>query len=93
MTPQELLIVLIHEILDHEQASNVVEQGVLHRWVELHRVWILPIVPNRMVHLDHGLLTFGSLRLIHRSHVTWCFIPLLVAEDARLKMLLSLLHF
>ena len=94
VAPQELLIVLVREVFDHKKSSNVVQQSVLHRGVELHSVRVLSIVSNRVVHLDHSLLTFDGLRLVHGSHVSWGLVSLIVAENARLEvLLLSLLHF
>ena len=46
MASEELLFVFIMKILNNEQASNVVDQGVFLNWVELNRVWVVRVVPN-----------------------------------------------
>ena len=92
VTAQELLIVLVHEVLDDEQAADIVKQRVLHRWVEFDCICVAAIITERMVHLEHLLLTFSSSWLFHGCHVAWCLISFLCAEDARLQMLLSV-HF
>ena len=89
---QELLIVLVHEVLDDEQAADVVKQSVLHSWVEFDCICVAAIVAERMVHLEHLLLAFSCSWLFHGCHVAWCLIPFLRAEDARLQVLLSV-HF
>ena len=92
VTAQELLIVLVHEVLDDEQAADVVKQSVLHSWVEFDCISVAAIVAERMVHLEHLLLAFSCSWLFHGCHVAWCLIPFLRAEDARLQVLLSV-HF
>ena len=89
---QELLIVLVHEVFDDEQAADIVKQRVLHSWMEFDCICVAAIIAERMVHLEHLLLTFSSSWLFHGCYVAWCLIPFLCAEDARLQMLLSV-HF
>ena len=60
MTSEEFLIVLVLQVFDNKKSADVVEQGVLHGRVELHRVWVLAVVAEGMIHLDHLLLTFLS---------------------------------
>lgn len=89
---KELLIVLVHEVFDDEQAANIVKQGVFHGRVELDRIRVAAIVAERVVHLEHLLLTLGGSRLFHGCDVARSLVPLLCAEDARFQVLLSV-HF
>ena len=89
MAAKELLLVLIHEVLNDKQATDVIDQSVLHRWVELDCVRVLAVVTERVVHLEHLYLALLHLWLLHSSHVSWCIVALFSAEDARLQVLLS----
>ena len=80
---------LVHEVLNDKKAADVVDQSILHGWMELHRVGVLAIISKRVVHLEHLLLTFLDCRHLHRGHVSRSFIPLCVPENARLQVLLS----
>ena len=89
---KELLIVLVHEVFNDEQAANIVEQGVFHGRVELDRIGVAAIVAERVVHLEHLLLALGGSWLFHGCDVAGSLVPLLCAEDARFQVLLSV-HF
>ena len=51
MSSQELLLVLVVKVLDDEEATDVVEDGVLLGRVEVNCVLMLSVVANRMFKL------------------------------------------
>jgi len=52
MATEKLLLVFIVQILDHEQAADVVDKSVLHGRVVRNCIGVLAIVANRVVHLQ-----------------------------------------
>ena len=80
---------LVHEVLNDKKAADVVDQSILHCWMELHCVGVFAIITERVVHLEHLLLTFLDCGHLHRGHVSWSFIPLFGTENTRLQVLLS----
>lgn len=46
MTAEEFLFVLVLKVFDHEEAANIVDKGILHRWVELNRIRVLAVVAD-----------------------------------------------
>ena len=83
---------LVHEVLYDKKAADIVDQSVLHSWMELDRVGVLAIIAKRVVHLEHLLLAFLNCRHLHRGHVSRSLIPLFGPENARLQVLLSVCH-
>ena len=79
---EELLFVLVQQVLDHQQATDVVDQGVLHRGVEFNRVRVLAREPDGVIHLEHLSLALLGSGLLHRCDVTGRFRALLRAKDA-----------
>lgn len=82
MASKECLVVLVHQIFDDEESSNVIEQGVLHSGVELNGIGVLSVVAKRMVHLNHLLLTLLWSLLLHCSYISWSFVSLFCSKDA-----------
>ena len=80
---------LVHEVLYDKKAADIVDQSVLHSWMELDRVGVLAIIAKRVVHLKHLLLAFLNCWRCHSGHVSRSFIPLFGPENARLQVLLS----
>ena len=89
MTAKKLLLVLIHQVLDDEQATDVVKQRVLHSRMELDRVWVASIIAEGVVHLEHLLAGFSRSWLFHSCDIARRLVPFFRAENARLQVLLS----
>ena len=89
MTPHELLLVLIHEILDDQETTDVVDQSVLHGGVELDSIRILAVVADRVIHLDQRLLTLGGNGLLHSGNVARRLAALFLPKNVGLEVLLS----
>ena len=92
MAPEELLIMLVHDVLNDKEAADVVDHCILHGRMDLYRVGVLAIIAERVVHLEHLLLAFLNCRHLHRGHVSRSLIPLFGPENARLQVLLSVCH-
>ena len=82
MTTQELLLVLVHEILNDQETADVVDQSIIHRRVELDGIRILAIVANRVIHLDQSSLSLGNSWLFHCGDVTGRLIALVCPKYA-----------
>jgi len=49
MPSQKLLLMLVMDVLENQETTDIVNHGVLLHWVEVHSVLVTAIVANRVL--------------------------------------------
>ena len=82
MATKELLLVLVKQIFNDQETSDVVHQSVLHSRMELNCIRIRTVVTERVIHFNHLRLALLRSWLLHRCDVSRSGISLLCTKDA-----------